>query len=73
MGVGDHLDPLVHGDPTRGDDVAQFLVQDLGGGAGQAPHAGIFQTLEVFPNGALGPDRTVKHFFRGETMDVHVG
>ena len=73
MGIGDHLDPLVHGDPARGYDVAQFLVQDLGGGAGQAAHAGILQTLKVFPNGALGPDRTVKHFFRGETMDVHVG
>ena len=67
VGVGNHLDPLVNRDPPRGDDIAQFLVQHLGGGSGETAHAGILQPLEVLTNGALGPDGTVEHFLRGET------
>ena len=72
MGVGDHLEPLINGDPPGGDDVAQFLVQNLSGCSGQAAHAGILQTLKVLSDGALRSYGSVKHLFRGETVDVHV-
>ena len=72
VGRGDYFNPLVNGDAPRGDAVAQFLVQHFGGRSGQAAHAGGFQPLQVFADGAAGTDGAVQHFLGGKAVDVHL-
>jgi len=50
----------------------QLLIQDLSGGTGQAPYAGLLETLQIFFDAALGPDRPVKNLFRREAVNVDV-
>ena len=47
VGGGDDLDPLVHRDPAARDDVADLVVEDLGGRAGQRAEARRLQLAEI--------------------------
>ena len=70
---GHHLDPLIGADPSRGDNLADPVVQDFCRGARQTADSGLFQRLQVVADaqaGLLGP---VEDLFRGKGVKVDGG
>ena len=73
MRGGDDVDPLRHRDAPARDQVADLLVEDLRGGAGQGAQARLPQLRQVFADGKPRAHGAVQHFLGREGMDVHVG
>ena len=73
MGGGYHLNPLVGADAAGRNEVPKLLVQDLGGGPGEAANPRFFEGLQVVPDAALGACGAVKYLLGGEAVDMDVG
>jgi hypothetical protein len=67
------LEPLVGRDLVGTEDVAHFVVEDLGRRAGQAAEAGVAQLGEIVGDRALERRGAVPDFQRREGMDMHAG
>ncbi len=68
----DHADPVGGADPAGRDNLADAVVQDLGGGARQAVQAGVFEQLEVLLQRRPRPNGAVEDFLGGEGVDVDI-
>src|SRR2546422_1937688 len=69
----DDLDPLVHGDPAAGDPVADLLVEDLGGRAGEGPEPRRPELRQVLPDREPRPHRAVQDLLGREGVQMEPG
>ncbi len=73
VGGGDHLDPLLDRDATARDEIADVLVQHLGGGAGERAEPRLLELGEVLRDRQPGAGRPIQDLFRREGVQVHLG
>src|SRR5262245_60904024 len=68
----DHIDPLLDADTAWRNDVAYFLIENLGGRPWKRPEPRRLQRTQVIPNSDSGTRGAVQNFFRRECMKMQV-
>src|SRR5258705_5277427 len=73
MGGLDGVQPLICRHLVRADYLADFIIQDLGGGAGEGRQSGVPELAQEVGNAQAQGRRTLADLKWGKSMDMNAG